>query len=219
VILLIFRSAMALVLAVLLTSSAKALLVGDALACQEANSEPAACKGCPPWVADKLRQQDLKRKQYWQPICDRQMREAAERQEAARRQQAIEEAKQKEEAEHRQKLEQERQAAAAAQAIEMSKPINRLRTAYQEYLYIRSCYQVREGYLVVWINDVEMERARQAVTRLEKEILKEDSTLNTDEVWREIRTPSMVYEPNCKLMYSELIRTAPGLPKVKDFGQ
>jgi hypothetical protein len=69
-------------------------------------------------------------------------------------------------------------------------------------------------------NDVEMERARQAVARLEKEILKEDSTLNTTAVWDETARlqPSRIYEHQCKPSYDYLITTAPGLPAVKDFG-
>ncbi|WP_316186622.1 hypothetical protein [Bradyrhizobium sp. SZCCHNRI2014] len=189
--------------------------------CQQANSPPPPCKGCSPWVIEKLRQKDLKRIQEARQICAQLKRQEFERKEAAKRQQVIEEAKRKEEAERWRKAEQERQLATAARAQEMRKPINRLRTAYEQYMYVTSCHRAREGYLVVWINDVEMDRARQAVTRLEKEILREDSTINVDEVWNEIAKikPSTVYEYNCKPAYNELIMAAPGQPTIKDFGQ
>jgi hypothetical protein len=152
-------------------------------------------------------------------------RAEAERFEAARReyevtrrayeaQRGLEEAKRKEEME---RLEKRR----AAEAEEMRKPINRLRRAYWQYMYVGSCYRVREGYLVVWINDIELERARGAVTRIENEVLNEEPTINIAAVWKEVadRKPASIYEAQCKPAYNVLIETAPVLPVLKDFGR
>ena len=58
--------------------------------------------------------------------------------------------------------------------IEAAKPINRLKQSYFNYMVVKRCYDVRLGYAVVWINEIEMERARRAVSAIETSILKEE---------------------------------------------
>ena len=50
--------------------------------------------------------------------------------------------------------------------IEAAKPINRLGQAYFNYMVVKRCYDVRLGYQLVYINEVELERAKEAVASL-----------------------------------------------------
>jgi regulator of protease activity HflC (stomatin/prohibitin superfamily) len=184
------------------------------LDCAIANSPPPPCTGCSPYVAEKIRQKDLKRIQEARQRCAQWKREEAERKEAARRQQAIEEAKRKEEAERWRKAEQERQAAAAAAAAEAAKPINRLRRAYFNYLVVKECYDVRLGYQLVYINEVEMERARVTVKAIETSILKQDSSIDTNNTWQQAAqlieaSKQYVERYFCQKTYHDLLSAAP----------
>jgi hypothetical protein len=110
--------------------------------------------------------------------------------------------------------------ALAAQNEWLSHPPNQLNLFYQKYLYVESCHQARDGYLLVWVNDVQMERVKLAMTRLETAILKEDPTIDTAAVWDKVgklKLPA-IYQYGCQVTYNELIQAAPSLPIVKDFG-
>jgi hypothetical protein len=67
-------------------------------------------------------------------------------------------------------------------------PSNRLLTAYKLYSTLQFCNQVRKGYLVVWINDIELERAHVAVKAIEKKVLAEQSDIDTDAIWKQARS-------------------------------
>ena len=139
-------------------------------------------------------------------------RDAAEQRKLEAQQRADEE-RRKEIAE-RQRQEHERE---RAEAEYWRQPVNRLRRAYHRYLYVTACHQARQGYLVVWINDVEMERARSAVSRIEREVVTQDPKIRPSAEWNKEK-PEIV-EYSCKPTYDELIADAPALPAVKDFGR
>lgn len=69
---------------------------------------------------------------------------------------------------------------------EAKKPINLLRTSYANYIFIKRCYDDRQGYLMVYISDPELARARHAVSRIEEK-LKPDlpPSVTTDSLWSE----------------------------------
>jgi hypothetical protein len=73
---------------------------------------------------------------------------------------------------------------AARQAAEAAKPINRLYRGYQYYAHIKFCNEVREGYLVKYVNDVELERAEIAIKAIVAQTTKEDAAIDTDDVWK-----------------------------------
>jgi len=104
--------------------------------------------------------------------------------------------------------------------VEAAKPINRLRVLYTNYIYLKACYEARLGYLAVWINDVEMDRVKRAVSAIEEKLLSQDSTLNAEDVWNEVkdRRAESVYENQCRLTYNLVMRSAPASPIPKDFG-
>jgi hypothetical protein len=106
------------------------------------------------------------------------------------------------------------------QGIEEAKPVNQLRAAYYRYSYIQNCYNIRLGYLAVWINDVELQKAKEAVTRREKMLLEQDRTLDTTAVWNAVQTnkPRLYYEHECRQHYRDLLLSVPALQQQKDFG-
>jgi hypothetical protein len=106
--------------------------------------------------------------------------------------------------------------------IEAAKPINQLKQAYFAYLIVKRCYDVRLGYLLVYINEVEMERARLAVSAIEISILKEDPSIDKNNAWEE--TVRLINSSNvhveqyfCQKTYNDLLNAAPSSPPVKDF--
>jgi hypothetical protein len=118
---------------------------------------------------------------------------------------------------------QEQQAAAERarlQEIEMAKPVNQLRLAYYRYAYIRACYKIRLGYLAVWINEVELQRAKDTVTRREATLLGQDQTIDTAAEWSlvQAKMPQWYYEHECRRHYNDLLASVPAMPQKKDFG-
>jgi peptidoglycan hydrolase-like protein with peptidoglycan-binding domain/uncharacterized protein YecT (DUF1311 family) len=61
--------------------------------------------------------------------------------------------------------------AAEAAAVEAAKPENQLFRAYRLYAFIKYCNELRQGYVMIYINDVEMDRAREKIEGIEKDSL------------------------------------------------
>jgi hypothetical protein len=59
----------------------------------------------------------------------------------------------------------------------------RLTADYAAFAYVRVCHQSREGYLVQYVNDVEMAKARNAIEAIVAQAKKDDPAINTDEAW------------------------------------
>jgi hypothetical protein len=68
-------------------------------------------------------------------------------------------------------------------AIAEAKPGNKLLRAYSNYIYLKLCHDVREGYVVQYVNDQEMERVDSTTKRIVEAATKEDASINTDDVW------------------------------------
>lgn len=107
--------------------------------------------------------------------------------------------------------------------IEAAKPINKLKQAYFNYMVVKRCYEVRLGYQLVYINEIEMDRARVAVNAIETSASKEDSSINTNDAWesavRAIRASTQHVEQYfCQKTYNDLLSAAPYSPPEKDFG-
>lgn len=56
---------------------------------------------------------------------------------------------------------------------------------YDYYVRVQACHTVRQGYLVVWINDVEMDRARRAVKALEQVYTKQYLSIDTTALFQQ----------------------------------
>lgn len=67
---------------------------------------------------------------------------------------------------------------------EMSDRIaQRLTADYAAFAYVRFCHESREGYLVQYVNDIEMAKARNAIEQIVAQAKKDDPAINTDEAW------------------------------------
>ena len=109
----------------------------------------------------------------------------------------------------------------AAAAAEGRKPANRLITAYKRYAYVKYCNEIRQGYVLVYVNDIELERARSAVKAIEDDSLREDETLDTKALWNTSLKQldgTSVYRDQCQLQLNALLRQNPkGSTIEKDF--
>jgi hypothetical protein len=93
------------------------------------------------------------------------------------------------------------------QAIEAAKPINRLAMAYQAYVQVQLCYKQRQGYQIVWVNDVEMDRARRAIKAIEQKFTKDDPSIDTNKLWQSVLTPMAVDQDLCRFSVNQLLAT------------
>ncbi|HEY1475745.1 MAG TPA: hypothetical protein VGF53_16840 [Pseudolabrys sp.] len=159
----------------------------DSLACRSARGElegrvnPNAVS---PQLMAALNQKDAMRRQAAQASCDQIMREAAARRKEWDKAQAAEAERRKVEAELNRKRQEQAAAEAQEQARVANLPINRLFRGYQFYVHVKFCNEVREGYLVQYVNDAEMIRAEKAIKSIVEQATKDDTAINTDEVWK-----------------------------------
>jgi hypothetical protein len=110
---------------------------------------------------------------------------------------------------------QEAVAKRQAAIAESKKPVNQLFVAYKLYAHVQFCHQVRQGYMVVWINEVELERARQAAKAVEKVALSENPDLDTDTLWRKAKEAAKgfrAWDWSCRAVFSELLAMSPVSP-------
>jgi hypothetical protein len=71
-----------------------------------------------------------------------------------------------------------------AEEEERNKPENKLSRLYQLYINVKACHAARSGYLVVMINDEQMNKARIAVKMAEQQILHTAPSLDTNAIWK-----------------------------------
>jgi hypothetical protein len=57
--------------------------------------------------------------------------------------------------------------------------------AYRIYYVIKACHEVRDGFAVVYINDVQMEKARFKIKDIEDDAVAAKPGLDTDGMWKE----------------------------------
>jgi hypothetical protein len=123
----------------------------------------------------------------YKAICDLERNNQAEKQ----REKAIEAKAQAAERERRrQEYEAARPAREAAEreaARIEALPSNRLFNGYRLYGYVKFCNEVREGYMVQYVSDIELERARKAIKAIAARATKDDASINTDDVWQKAR--------------------------------
>jgi hypothetical protein len=163
-------------------------------------------------IGEQLRQKDEALRQQSQAACDRIMLEQAVKQRAYDVEKAQREA-------HARDVSQrwaEQQARAAEQAKEQARiqalPINRLRNGYRWFAYVTICHQVREGYLLQYVNDVELARAHDAVKAIEARAVADDSSIDTDRVWQAALDDPMhpyVIESACRRALVWLLDASP----------
>jgi uncharacterized protein YecT (DUF1311 family) len=120
---------------------------------------------------------------------------------------------------------EEKKRAAEAVAIEAAKPENQLFRGYKLYAFIKYCNEIRQGYEMVYINDVEMERARHKIEGIEKDALAaiDDKDFDTRALFNKAvrsNAGSFVNYQICHFQLAELFRvrsSTGGILIEKDF--
>jgi hypothetical protein len=141
--------------------------------------------------------------QTLQKAADMRVKEA-EAYRARQQQHQMEITRQEEETRRR---EQERQ---ELQIAEARKPINVLKRAYGDYKFLKHCYDAREGYLAINISRQELDRARQAVKRIEEKLKPQlGSDVDINKLWGEsndMGQPNIIDRGFCQFRYSSLMQ-------------
>jgi hypothetical protein len=91
-------------------------------------------------------------------------------------------------------------------------PTNRLFNSYRLYAYVKFCNDVRQGYLVQYINDLELDRADKAIKAVVAQITKEDTSINTDDIWEKaLRSLAGRYAEDavCRNALNQLFKMSP----------
>jgi len=128
-------------------------------------------------------------------------------------------ARAREEERSRQALEQER--------LQYQLPKNVLRRAYSNYIFVKTCSEARQGYQMVYINDIELGRAKVAAREIEKKALTQDSTIDKESAWNDAVHGATTIIPGewrdfnsalCQAALQNLLADAPQTsPMKKDF--
>jgi uncharacterized protein YecT (DUF1311 family) len=74
-------------------------------------------------------------------------------------------------------------AARAAAEVEAAKPENRLLLGYERYAFAKYCNDIRQGYMLVYVNDIELERARDQIAAIEAEVKRQAKDIDTGALW------------------------------------
>ncbi|TXN29123.1 hypothetical protein [Methylobacterium sp. WL19] len=69
------------------------------------------------------------------------------------------------------------------QEEEEGKPKGMLLIAYGNYIGVSKCYASRQGYAIRYVQDNEFDFAKKAIKIIEGEIVKQDPSINKDQVW------------------------------------
>lgn len=114
-------------------------------------------------------------------------------------------------------------------------PASQLEDAYFSYAFIQSCHATRKGYGVVYVNEVELNKATSIIKLKEKEILSKNPQLSAQKevLWEKSSVKAQkatqnlnAYNGNnfnndmkffCKSQMDELISSMPTQPMKKDF--
>jgi hypothetical protein len=91
-------------------------------------------------------------------------------------------------------------------------PILTMYNAYRLYGFVQFCYQARKGYLVVNINEIEMQRATQAIKLVERKL--SFGNADREAIWqRAVKANNGMTEGQnaCEEVYRELLRYS-GMP-------
>jgi hypothetical protein len=101
----------------------------------------------------------------------------------------------------------------AARKRNDSPAARRMFDVYRSWMYVSLCNQAREGYLVVFVNDIELGRARAAVKATEKRLKAEDPALNLTQLWDSAgeQTKVSVAQDQCRRTLFSLLEGAPGV--------
>ncbi|MET4798052.1 hypothetical protein [Bradyrhizobium sp. LB11.1] len=83
--------------------------------------------------------------------------------------------------------------------------------AFRYYAYVQYCYRSREGYMAVYVNDVELDRARLKTKEIQsdQQAISSDSPLDTEGMWKRATkniSGVLVNRESCQLNLNTLLR-------------
>jgi Skp family chaperone for outer membrane proteins len=133
----------------------------------------------------RLRERDERSLKSSQEQCEQLKREEAERTRQHYAEQAERERQMQEQATAAAERRQQQAEADRAQAVIEAKPSTRLYRGYQRYAFVKFCNDVRQGYAVQYVNDVELERAGKVIKALAAQTSAEDASIDTDDLWKQ----------------------------------
>jgi len=81
-------------------------------------------------------------------------------------------------------------------------PENLLGLGYVRYIFLKKCHQARDGYLLIYVSDAEIERARLEVRRIEEAIKEKHPDIPTSDLWAKANRRSQDFEVSMELCHS-----------------
>ena len=79
--------------------------------------------------------------------------------------------------------------------------------AYTRYIIVKVCNEQRQGYLVNWINNAELDRARTTTKNIELDALDRDPDLDSAAIWSTANSDARgtrLYRDSCQLGFQNL---------------
>jgi hypothetical protein len=102
----------------------------------------------------------------------------------------------------------------AEKTLESLENTDALQVAYKNYAIVKYCSEVRQGYAMVYINEIELHRARIAVKAIEDNAVTKDKNLDTDALWSRALSEisgTPVSRDQCQFALNELFKQYNGI--------
>jgi hypothetical protein len=99
-----------------------------------------------------------------------------------------------------------------AEAREAAKPQNRMFRAYNLYVRVKFCNEARQGYLIQYVNDAELDRATIAVKAIVRKAQEAEPGMDSNEIWEKARRAadgSIASQSYCQMYLSQLVNMSP----------
>jgi len=83
---------------------------------------------------------------------------------------------------------------------------------YRHYMVVRYCNEIRQGYLLQYVNDVEFERATVAIKAIVNAAKAANPSIDTDEEWKlasKVANGTPITQETCQMHLAQLLRLSP----------
>ena len=98
------------------------------------------------------------------------------------------------------------------QQIAADKALLNISYGYRHYMIVRSCNEIRQGYLLQYVNDVEFDRATAAIKAIVKKAKADDPSIDSDSEWKQAvqaATGTPITQETCQMHLAQLLRSSP----------
>jgi hypothetical protein len=102
----------------------------------------------------------------------------------------------------------------AEKTLESLENTDALQTAYKNYAIVKYCNEIRQGYVMVYINEIETPRARSAVKAIEYNAVAKDRNLDTDAFWKRTLSEiggARISRDSCQFALQQLLKQYNGI--------